>query len=264
MSRYRRDTAELETYTIISDATHAILENSTFDDLTITRENTTLRLLDEEIKEKNESNISQRLCTLGFLFDSTIFKCVSECRDFQTKCKNKGRCVLNIDGNPECRCREDADFVFTGQYCDIKIEKLALESKYIIAIATSIGSILSAVIITTCLLYHIKIRKVKRTKTLEPADDEDNISQYRPSSVHRSMHASADLYSSDYKIYDDDFTEQKPVDLSSTMHTYKPWTTTECDNRFSPWYKSNDIISGKEFTIKRPKIILYRASMYDC
>lgn len=70
---------------------------------------------------------------------------------------------------PFCSCREDADFVFTGQYCDIKIEKLALESKYIIAIATSIGSILSAVIITTCLLYHIKRRKVKRTKTLEPA-----------------------------------------------------------------------------------------------
>ncbi|CAC5395268.1 unnamed protein product [Mytilus coruscus] len=70
------------------------------------------------------------------------------------------------------------------------------------------------------------------------SDGEENISQYRPSSVRRSFYASADVYSSVYKTNDNAVTQQDTFDINED--------------------------SNRKFTIKRPKIILYRASIYDC
>lgn len=49
-----------------------------------------------------------------------------------------------------CRCKEDDHFVYSGERCDITTEKLALESKYIIAIVCGIVAVFIVIFIVVC------------------------------------------------------------------------------------------------------------------
>ena len=61
------------------------------------------------------------------------------------------------------RCHQDDNYVYSGEHCDIKTEKLGLEKNYIIAIAVGSGGIVILIflIIITVLLWK---RKKENTK----------------------------------------------------------------------------------------------------
>ncbi|CAG2190996.1 unnamed protein product [Mytilus edulis] len=156
-------------------------------------------------------------------------------------------------GEPLCRCSEIGDFVLSGPNCEIQREKLALESKYIIAITATVGTVLSIVIMITCFLYYQTRRKVKSmTKAIEVVGDVEDMSQFRPSSIRGSFYTPADMYASVYKSPDKESTHQKEFnnsnDCTNKIYTNTDYMITEGEVLMSPWYQSTEIFNGKEVT----------------
>ncbi|CAC5369019.1 unnamed protein product [Mytilus coruscus] len=191
--------------------------------------------------------MDEHLCDIGYSFAYNI--CKSDCLDFD--CDNNGKCTIDKYGCPMCQCQQIGDFVFTGLHCEIRTEKLALESKFIIAITATVGIILVIFIMITCFLYYLKGRKVRSmTKTIESVGDREDLSQYLPSSIRRSFYTSADTYASVYKSQDNECTHHEAIDNSkdrgNKINTNTDYMITEVEVRPSPWYQSTEIINGKE------------------
>ncbi|KAH3750628.1 hypothetical protein DPMN_185156 [Dreissena polymorpha] len=62
-----------------------------------------------------------------------------------------------------CSCTESDTHVFSGKYCEVKVEKLQLESKYIVAIASSVGGVVMivAAVAIVCLVYRLRQKAAK-------------------------------------------------------------------------------------------------------
>ncbi|CAC5379359.1 MEP1B [Mytilus coruscus] len=201
-----------KTFTEIAEETTKIFENDTFENFGLTGEKETKSRMKSEIeKQSSTANRDELLCGIGYSLTNST--CISKC--FLFKCENDGQCIIDKYGKALCRCSQTGDFIFSGPKCEIQTEKLALGSTYIIAITTTVGVILSIVIMITCFLYYLKRRTVKSmTKDMASVDDVEDISQYRPSSMRRSFYTSADMYSSVYKSSDNEFAHQKEFDNS--------------------------------------------------
>ena len=68
--------------------------------------------------------------------------------------------ITVLVSNVYLRCHDDDNYAYTGDRCDIKTEKLDLESHYIVAIAAGSGGIL--VLIILILVGVLLWRKNKR------------------------------------------------------------------------------------------------------
>ncbi|KAH3750615.1 hypothetical protein DPMN_185142 [Dreissena polymorpha] len=71
-----------------------------------------------------------------------------------------------------CSCKESDTHVFNGKYCEVKVEKLQLESTYIVAIAASVGGVIviAAAVAIVCLVY-----RLRRRNTLNETDERSGL-----------------------------------------------------------------------------------------
>ncbi|VDI79044.1 Hypothetical predicted protein [Mytilus galloprovincialis] len=237
-----------KSFTEIADSTTEILKTSTFENFNLTWTNLTESRMESEMKKQSSiENRDELLCGSGYDLDNITckWKCVGH------NCGNNEKCIIDKKGEPLCRCSEIGDFVLYGPNCEIQTEKLALESKYIIAITATVGTVLSIVIMITCFLYYQKRRKVKSmTKAIEVVGDVEDMSQFRPSSIRGSFYTPADMYASVYKSPDKESTHQKEFnnsnDCTNKIYTNTDYMITEGEVLMSPWYQSTEIFNGKE------------------
>ncbi|CAC5416035.1 MEP1B [Mytilus coruscus] len=154
-----------QTFTDIAQETTKILIHGTLENFDLTWTNVTESRMESEIEKQSSTEKRDELvCGIGYYLDNIT--CISNCFGF--KCENDGQCIIDKNGEALCRCTQIGDFVVSGLNCDIQTEKLALESKFIIAITSTVGIILNIVIMITCFLYYLKRRKVKSmTKAIE-------------------------------------------------------------------------------------------------
>ena len=66
-----------------------------------------------------------------------------------------------------CRCKSSDDFVYSGDTCSVKTEKLKLESEYIIAITCSSAGLLILICIIVCITCRRCRRKAKHDTDCE-------------------------------------------------------------------------------------------------
>ncbi|KAH3750634.1 hypothetical protein DPMN_185162 [Dreissena polymorpha] len=54
-------------------------------------------------------------------------------------------------------------YVFSGEKCEVRVERLQLESKYIVAIAASVGGVIviSSAVIIVCLVFRLRRKAPK-------------------------------------------------------------------------------------------------------
>ncbi|KAH3750352.1 hypothetical protein DPMN_184873 [Dreissena polymorpha] len=85
-----------------------------------------------------------------------VVGCVSPClQPNAIVCENNGQCMYNSNEKKMmCRCAETNSHVYTGDTCAVAIEKLTLASKYIVAIATSVGVVMmiTFVVVVACVV----------------------------------------------------------------------------------------------------------------
>ncbi|KAL5005576.1 hypothetical protein ScPMuIL_016734 [Solemya velum] len=84
--------------------------------------------------------------------------CESVCHGM---CGKHGECTTDSSDKPKCRCFADEKYTYSGDLCDIISEKLALESKYIIAIAAGCGGAVLLVLIIVTAMF------LRKNKTSE-------------------------------------------------------------------------------------------------
>lgn len=58
----------------------------------------------------------------------------------------------------------DSDYVYSGENCETKVEKLALSSTNIIAIAAGTGSAVVVVLVIIIIILVVKFRKAKKER----------------------------------------------------------------------------------------------------
>ncbi|XP_052234829.1 mucin-2-like isoform X6 [Dreissena polymorpha] len=114
--------------------------------------------------------------------DSYILKCTADCvvgcvspclQPNAIVCENSGQCMYNSNEKKMmCRCAETNSHVYTGDTCAVAIEKLKLASKYIVAIATSVGVVM---VITFVVVVACVVRRYRNKAGLTENDTDETI-----------------------------------------------------------------------------------------
>ncbi|WAR09566.1 IMPG2-like protein [Mya arenaria] len=90
-------------------------------------------------------------------------QCIDPCRAMDNGgCKNDGECYFDRRANlTKCRCKSDGDrFVYSGEHCEIPVEKLTLSSTYIAALAGGSGG--GVIVIMSVVIICLIVRKRKQ------------------------------------------------------------------------------------------------------
>ncbi|XP_076087843.1 uncharacterized protein LOC143058255 [Mytilus galloprovincialis] len=191
--------------------------------------------------------------------------CQSRC--FNITCYNKGFCILDISGNPVCQCKRDGKYVFAGDFCGTKGERLLLASEYIIAAACGSGGIIIIVAIVICFICKGRTPKDKNEKDYYIAD-QATLSYNHPMGLFGRQRIPSNMYFSmrDSTYNDDDRRYTVIEDLTSKRgNTYiynpasEPSANTDTDNRSDHVYYNKSFCS-EEFAIKRPHVRTERDS----
>ncbi|CAG5132304.1 unnamed protein product, partial [Candidula unifasciata] len=92
------------------------------------------------------------------------FEPICEYVCLQSECQNNGYCVVNIDNQPKCRCFETDDYIYTGENCEIKTEKLTMSKDKIIGIAVGVGGGVILLLLIIVVIICIRQRQQRRSK----------------------------------------------------------------------------------------------------
>ncbi|KAK7112003.1 hypothetical protein V1264_011525 [Littorina saxatilis] len=104
--------------------------------------------------------------------------CISPCTNYGC---GGGTCFLDSGGQPKCRCPKGDTFVYVGEHCDERAEKLPLTSRTIIAIAVGVGAL---VVSLSLALFVVCFRRLRRTQSKDNLHRRD--SEYSDTSIRRS------------------------------------------------------------------------------
>ncbi|BFZ15672.1 hypothetical protein BsWGS_18711 [Bradybaena similaris] len=83
---------------------------------------------------------------------------------FQHACQNNGYCVAGKQSQPVCKCPEDDDFVYSGDNCEMKIEKMSMSKDKIIGIAAGVGGGVILLLIIAIVVISVRQRRMGRPK----------------------------------------------------------------------------------------------------
>ncbi|XP_070182725.1 mucin-17-like, partial [Littorina saxatilis] len=103
--------------------------------------------------------------------DQGIVLCISPC--FGYACGAYGAtCFLDSVGSPKCRCPADDQYVYGGERCDQRAEKLDLSSDTVIAIASGLGGGLVLVVIVVLAVTCFRRHRRREGRKLQAQDSE--------------------------------------------------------------------------------------------
>ncbi|XP_046546250.1 uncharacterized protein LOC124256318 [Haliotis rubra] len=111
------------------------------------------------------------ICQRGFNCSggkSEQVTCLSTCPG--DACQH-GQCHINSDGDHVCKCDISEDFVYSGEKCDIKTEKLSMEIGAIAGIAGGLGGGIILLLVVALLLTCCSRRKNKNRKRHHSEDE---------------------------------------------------------------------------------------------
>jgi hypothetical protein len=220
-----------------------------------------------------ENSCKQISCIKNYACDynGQNVSCLHKCSQNSAKdvCPKDAYCYVDDDDNIACRCPENGNFLYGGVKCEVSAEKLALESKYIIAIAASIGGVL--VVILVIVIACIARQRQGFKKRLEKENILDNISQSsddRAGYYNTYLSSPTDLSQGVSRVHDNTWQDQQgsqklaqrkpePLQPSGVASGSSLPANNPKLNDFI--HESNIIMASKEpYSIKRPQISLKR------